>query len=379
MSLFNTYLAHLGRNSGISSIQELDDLLSVDEHPAYMRRHRAELLLKRIRFLASLFAVLVPLWLVVDYWLLPASQFWPILILRLVSTLHFVYLATYRAKEPRLNSSLFLLAGMLLNLPLTFFVATQFLANTGPDSLSSVIQLYNLLPYIALGLLGLFPLTIMEGTALALPLILIPITSMGFIGTLPFVERFPTFWLLIIIFSIVLFASSIQLQHMISLVTRPDYDPVTGAQTRKSGIHTLTRAFQQAKLHNEMLSVALIDLDNTQEIIAQYDDETYSHVIQEAGEILHNTLRHNDILVHWSEKVFMLILPGADCQGGGVIAQRIHDEGLGNLPDGRPVTASIGLCERSADAIDEIPALLKLIDARRTEAKNQGKDRFVLC
>jgi diguanylate cyclase (GGDEF)-like protein len=379
MSLLNTYIAHLGKNSGILSIQELDDLLSADEHPVYMRRHRAEQLLKRIRFLASLFAVLVPLWLVVDYWLLPANQFWPILIVRLVSTLHFVYLATYRAKEPSLNSSLFLLTGMLLNLPLTFFAAALFLTSTSPDSLSPIIQLYNLLPYIALGLLGLFPLTLIECTALALPLTLIPITGMGFLKTLPSAELFPTLWLLVIVFSIVLFASLIQLQHMIALVMRPDYDPVTGAQTRKSGNQTLTQAFEKAKLHNETLSVALIDLDDTQEIIAQYGDETYSHVIQEAGEILHDSLRHNDILVHWSEKVFMLVLPGTDCQGGRIIAQRIHDEGLGNLPDGKPVTASIGLCERSADTIEALPALLKLIDTRRTEAKNQGKDRFVLC
>ncbi len=325
MTLFNTYLAHLGKNSGITSLQDMNDLLSADEHPAYMRSHRAELLLERIRFLASLFAVLVPLWLVVDYWLLPLNLFWPILVIRLISTLHFVYLATFRANQPSLNSSLFVLVGMLLNLPLTFFAATQFLTSATPDTLAPVFQLYALLPYIALGLLGLFPLTLMECAALALPLTLIPMTSMSFLSPLPFAELFPTLWLLVIIFSIVLFASSIQLQHMIALTTRPDYDPVTGAQTRKSGNQTLARAFQRARLQNETLSVALIDLDDTQQIIAQYDYETFAHVIQEAGEILHASLRHNDILVHWSEKVFMLILPGADCQGGRVIAQRIRN------------------------------------------------------
>ncbi|MET0050577.1 MAG: diguanylate cyclase, partial [Candidatus Thiodiazotropha sp.] len=304
MSFFNAYLAHLGRNSGISSLQDLDDLLSADEHPAYMRRHRAELLLERIRFLASLFAVLVPLWLVVDYWLLPANLFWPILLIRLLSTAHFVYLAVYRTQKPRLNSSLFLLAGMLLNLLLTFFAATQVLDTSPSANLLPVVQLYTLLPYIALGLLGLFPLTLMECAALALPLTLVPMTSMSFLTALPFAELFPTLWLLIIIFSIVLFSSSLQLQHMIALVTRPDFDPVTGTQTRKSGNQTLIKAFQQAKLHNEFLSVALIDLDDTQQIVSQYDYDTYGHVIQEAGEILHDALRHSDMLVHWSEKVF---------------------------------------------------------------------------
>ncbi|MET0066837.1 MAG: GGDEF domain-containing protein [Candidatus Thiodiazotropha sp.] len=379
MSFINAYLAHLGRNSGVSSIQDLNDLLSADEHPAYMRRHRAELLLERIRFLASVFAVLVPLWLVVDYWLLPADQFWPILVIRLVSTLHFIYLARYTAKQARLNSSLFVLAGLLLNLPLTFFAATQILSSAGSESLLPVVQLYSLLPYIALGLLGLFPLSLMECAALALPLTLIPMTSLSFLSTLPFANLFPTLWLLMLIFSMVLFASSLQLQHMIALVTRPDYDPITGAQTRKSGNISLAKALQQAKLHNEHLSVALIDLDNTQAMISQYDYETYSHVIQEAAEILVAELRRNDMLVHWSEKVFMLILPGTDCEGGRIIAQRIHDEGLGNLPDGRPVTASIGLCERASDTLDDLPNLIALIEGRRNEAKSRGRDCFIPC
>ncbi|MEW8506021.1 MAG: GGDEF domain-containing protein [Candidatus Thiodiazotropha sp.] len=380
MSVFKSYIEHLGKNFQIYSMQEVDDLLSADEHPGYMRKHRAGLLLERIRFVASLLAVLVPLWLIIDYLLLPLEQFWPILVIRLLSTAHFIYLARYQTTETSLKSGLLLLAGMLINLPLTFLASAHYLAMVPPDAIYNLpVQLYTLLPYISVAILGLFPLTLLECASLALMLAMVTMTSWGYHTTLPALEMLPTLWLLIIILGVVLFTSTIQLQYMITMVKRADHDPVTGAQTRKSGLQSLAKALQQAKLHNEYLSVALVDLDNVQEIITEFDYGTYDHVVQEAADILFDDLRHNDMLIHWAEKVFMLILPGTDCEGAKIIVQRILSEGLGNLPDGRPVTASIGVCEQSVDEVEDLSALLETVDSRRNEAKRQGKDRSILC
>lgn len=380
MSVLKSYIEHLGKNSHIYTLRELDDLISADEHPGYMLKHRAELLLERIRFLASVFAVLVPLWLVVDFLLLPFKLFWPIVIIRLISTAHFVYLARYHPKETSLKSCLLQLSGMLVNLPLTFFASAHFLAMLPPDAIHHLpVQLYALLPYIAVGMLGLFPLTILECSTLALLVAMLTLTGWSYYSTLSAIEMLPTLWLLILILGIVLFTSTIQLQYMVTMTTRVDHDPVTGAQTRKSGVQSLSKAFQHAKLHNEFLSIALVDLDNVQSIISEFDYATYDHVVLEAADILFDDMRNNDMLVHWGEKVFMLILPGTDCEGAKIIAQRIVRQGLGTLPDGSPVTASIGVCERSADDIDELAAMMSLVEARRDGAKSQGKDRFILC
>jgi diguanylate cyclase (GGDEF)-like protein len=380
MSVFKTFIQHLGDNSHIYSTDELDALISADDHPAYMRKHRAELLLQRIRFIATLFSILIPLWLVVDYLLLPLNLFLPIVVIRLISTAHFIYLARYRTEQVELKKSLLLLAGMLINLPLTFFASAHYLALVPPEGVYHLpVELYTLLPYIAVGMLGLFPLTLLECAIMALLVAMLTVTGWGYYSTVPALELLPTLWLLIIILGIVLFSSTIQLQYMITMVTRVDLDPVTGAQTRKSGVQSLSKAFQQAELHNEYLSIALVDLDNVQNIIAEFDYATYDHVVQEAADILAEDLRCNDMLVHWGEKVFLLILPGTDCNGVEIIAQRILGQGLGTLPDGRPVTASIGICEKSADDIDEWSSMLELVDGRRDEAKRQGKDRYILC
>jgi diguanylate cyclase (GGDEF)-like protein len=380
MSVFKSFIQHLGENSHIYSIDELDALISADEHPAYMRKHRSELLLERIRFIATLLSVLIPLWLVVDYLLLPLSLLLPIVVIRLLSMAHFIYLARYRTEQVSLKTSLVLLAGMLINLPLTFFASAHYLALVPAEGVYHLpLELYTLLPYIAVGMLGLFPLTFLECAVMALFVVMLTVTGWGYYSTVPALELLPTMWLLIIILGIVLFSSTIQLQYMITMVTRADHDPVTGAQTRKSGVQSLAKAFQQAELHNEYLSIALVDLDNVQKIIAEFDYATYDHVVQEAAEILAEDLRYNDMLVHWGEKVFLLILPGTDCIGVEIIAQRILGQGLGALPDGRPVTASIGICEKSVDNTGDWSNMLKMVDARRDKAKREGKDRYVLC
>jgi diguanylate cyclase (GGDEF)-like protein len=268
---------------------------------------------------------------------------------------------------------------MLVNLPLTFFASAYYLAMVPPEGIYHLtVELYTLLPYIAVGILGLFPLTLLECSVLALLLVMLTVTGWSVYSTLPVLELIPTLWLLVIILGIVLFTSTIQLQYMVTMVIRADHDPVTGAQTRKSGMQSLAKAFLKARLQNEYLSIALVDIDNVQNIIAEFDYGAYDHVVQEAAEILAEDLRCNDMLVHWGEKVFLLILPGTDCKGVEIIAHRILSQGLGALPDGRPVTASIGISERSVDSVDDWSTMLELVDVRRDQAKRQGKDRFVL-
>ncbi len=380
MSLIQSYIKHLGVNSRIYSMQELDDLLSAEDHPDYMRKHRAILLGDRVRFVASLFTLLMPLWIVVDYLLLPMETLLPILAVRLVSTGHFFYLSRHQTEDQDLRKSIFLLGGMLINLPLTFFISAHFLTMASVDGLDPlVMQLYTLLPYVAIGLIGLFPMTLLEGMSVAFLLVMLTVTGWSYYSAIPMDQLLPMLWLLCIIVSVVIFASTLQLQYMITLITRVDHDPVTGAQTRKSGMQSLAKSFQQAHILNENISVVLIDLDNTENIITEFDYATYDHVVQEAADILQDDLRHNDMLVRWGEKVFLLILPGTDCKGAEITVKRIYTNGLGTLPDGSPVTASISVSERVADNIEEWSRMLEVVNIRRDGAKKQGKDRYLLC
>jgi diguanylate cyclase (GGDEF)-like protein len=380
MSLVHSYIKHLGVNSRIYSLQELDDLLSAEDHPDYMKKHRSILIGDRVRFVASLFTLLIPLWIIVDALLLPMQVLLPIVVIRLISTGHFYYLSRYKAAEDDLKKNLISLGGLLINLPLTFFASAHFLTQTTDNEMGQLaLQFYTILPYVAIGLIGLFPLSVIEGVIMSLLLVLLTVTGWSYYATVPVDQVYSMLWLLCIILCVVLFAATLQLQYMITLITRADHDPVTGAQTRKSGMQSLVKAFEQAHLLGDNLSVALVDLDNGENIIADFDYATYDHVVVEAAEILYSDLRHSDMLVRWGEKVFLLLLPGTDCEGATIMVKRIHTKGLGSLPDGAPVTASISVSERVADGVEEWSQMLELVTQRRDAAKLEGKDRYFLC
>lgn len=380
MLLTTRLLEHLGAIFRVHSLDQLLDLLSPEEHPPFLQEHRCRLIFDRIRFLATIMAILVPLWVLIDLLVLPRDVLLPIVLIRILSTLGFLYQARESKWVKNHYYSWLALSLLLLNLPIAFFSSAYVLLNL-PDNQSNhlAIQFYSLMPYIAIGMLGLFPLTMIEGAVLTLPLALLVISGWSFFAASDMLHMLPTVWLLFIVLGIVFVTSSLQLQYMISFIKRSDYDPVTGALTRRSGMENLIRVHQKATMNNEPLAVALIGLDDSQKIIEEYGYSTFDHVVQEAADILRDALRHNDLLVRWTEQWFLLILIATDCPGAAITVERIRSNGIGTLPDDRPVTASIGVVERSVDQIKDVDSLLKLLEQRRGKAESQGKDRAELC
>lgn len=380
MSLMSRLVQHLAATYRVHSLDQFIDLLSPEEHPTFLQDHRSRLLFDRIRFLATLMAILVPLWLLVDLMLLPMDSLLPIAVIRLLSTLGFVWQALESKWVKNQRNSWIALSILVINLPIAFFASAYILLDLPMSEGNQMsIQFYSLLPYIAIGMLGLFPLTVIEGAMLALPLTLLVITGWSFFAAIDLLQMLPTVWLLFIILGIVFFTSTLQLQYMISFIGRSDYDPVTGALTRRSGMENMIRLHEKAVMNNEPMAVALVELDDTKKIIADYGYATYDHVVQEAADILRDDLRHNDLLVRWGEQRFLLILRSTDCNGAAITVERIRSKGIGTLPDDKPVTASIGVVERAADRLVDMESLLDLLEERRAKAKRQGKDRAELC
>jgi hypothetical protein len=93
MPLTSRLLQHLTATYRIHSLNQLLDLISYEEHSQFLQEHRSRLAFDRIRFLASLMAILVPAWLIIDLLMLPWDALLPIIIIRILSTIGFIWQA----------------------------------------------------------------------------------------------------------------------------------------------------------------------------------------------------------------------------------------------------------------------------------------------
>jgi hypothetical protein len=99
---------------------ELRDFLSSRRHSALFSHYRARFILSRVRMMAAVFAVLTPLWMVIDFSVFPKEVAFFLAGGRVVATFLFAFLALFCRCGPQIGSArlfppffFFLVAGCL--------------------------------------------------------------------------------------------------------------------------------------------------------------------------------------------------------------------------------------------------------------------------
>ena len=379
MTQLRLFLEKLGANFQIYTIDQLFDLITSRNHPDYIERHRALLSSERIRSFSMLFLLFTTLWLAYDLLFLSLNTFISLAIIK-GAAIGLLTILAWPKQVTSLSLSRLLLALFLAIFPFIFMATSyQLLAQSEVESHRLLVQLYAMLPYMSVAGLGLFPLSVLEVLAFALPISTVAVAGWGYFAHFSLDQMIPSLGLLAIMIGLSVVSAAIQLQAMISLASRPTYDPDTGTLTRQSGIANMAHEFHTSLFHDHPLSIVLIELEDLDNAGETYDKQTYDRIILEAVVILGEDLRSNDTLVRWSENVFLLMLSKTECQGVKVTIDRLRKIGLGTLPDGQPITAGIGAAERVLDQVNDWHALIELADQRLQEAKRLGRDRSVYC
>ena len=152
-------------------------------------------------------------------------------------------------------------------------------------------------------------------------------------------------------------------------------DGLTGLLTRRVGEELLDHQFAYAKRQDLPLAVLFIDLDRFKSINDQFGHKAGDDVLSNVGRVFTQIFRRQDVVIRWGGEELVIGLPGTDAAGAEIIARRLAALGLGQRPDGLPVTASIGIAERKSDGIDRLRALTELADRRMYQAKQAGRNR----
>ena len=356
------------------------DLLVPLRHSPHIRRHAASVIISRIQLVAAIFAVMVPLWSVIDWFVFPWPQWAMMTALRLGSGLVFLLLAwPWDITKTRLQADAMLMV-LLLVPPVFYLVSIEVTADLNVTGVALLVtKLYALMPNIVLAGLAIFPLTAFEVALFSAPAFVFAVLGLLMGGqTLTVDMHGPMFWLMVLVMGVAMFSGMSQLHYITALVNRAMIDPLTGAYTRRSGGEALDLQFRLSAMANTPMAIAFFDLDKFKSINDTYGHEEGDKALKTLAENLRQGLRRGDALVRWGGEEFVAILHDTTPEGARIMLERLRKSGFGVRPDGAPMTASIGVAERLSDGAQDWPHLIELADQRMYEAKRAGRDRAVL-
>ena len=357
---------------------ELWQLLSPRQHPLLLSQRRATMIVNRVRLFAMLFAVLTPLWGIIDIMVFSSELWIKLAILRLLTSVAFAaLLLLYRPTGSLLDA--YRAMAILFIIPTLFYIASHsLLSGHQLNNLSAAVATgYAFLPFVLMAGLAIFPLSLAEN-ALLVSVLLVAQGLAGYLSwsTLNWPSFAGGFWLLILIAGVTALASVSQLAFMITLVRQAIHDPLTGVFSRRSGEEILSMQWSAAQRNESHLALAFIDLDHFKNINDNFGHEAGDKVLRNFAAHLSKTLRGSDSLLRWGGEEFLLLMPNTSLEEARFALDRMQSNGLGLRPDGQPLTASIGLSERTHDKSQSYQQMLELADKRMYLAKQAGRDQI---
>jgi diguanylate cyclase (GGDEF)-like protein len=360
------------------SWRETADLVIPWRHSPYVHRHRAALIISRIQVIAAIFAILIPLWIIVDALAFDRWVWTSIAPLRLASAGICLALAWPRQIADPRPAAVIMLVCLLLMPPLFYLISVPIIAQASANGLSGFVRnLYEFLPYTVVAGLSIFPLTALEVAACWLVVFLAMLGGQVYLHTENWASLVGPMWLLLLIGGTAMVSGMSQLQYMIALVRRVTFDALTGALTRRAGMELLEGQFRHC-LRNELpLTLAFIDVDRFKQINDSFGHDAGDQMLRHVASQLLKGLRQGDALIRWGGEEFLVVLSGTDREGARLVVGRLGKLGFGARPDGQVVTVCIGLSERLADGARDVNEMIETADRRMYEAKIAGRNRAV--
>ena len=147
---------------------------------------------------------------------------------------------------------------------------------------------------------------------------------------------------------------------------RRKFDEVVGLEHRRAAHEKIP------------FSLIMLDLDHFKKVNDKYGHSVGDQVLKHLSRLIRGLIRQGDLLIRWGGEEFLLLLPATQIDEAGPFAERVRLEvEQENFPTAGQITISLGVAQlREGDSID---ALLKRVDNALYRAKQEGRNRVVLC
>lgn len=353
----------------------MQDTVSSQSHSKDFVYARSEYLRTRLTTICFIFVILTPLWAIFDWFLLPKEALYVIFPARAVmlSGLLLILWASNKP-EPSAKKNLFL-SGMTLALPALFYaVVLVSLSVIIPHSLIG----YSFIPFLLIGMLSIFPFTLIESLTLGMGLLLLQFFS-GFISGSPFdAQSLQNLWLLFALLSVVMTSNHFHLSLLLRLYRQATHDPLTGLLNRVA----LSRHTEQIERQQPRPSTAvvLLDLDHFKQINDTHGHSVGDQVLRVFAGMLKNEAQENEMICRYGGEEFLVVIVNitreavlAEAERIRLLTQSIELHTLEDIPFSITVSQGISML-RSEETIKEA---IRRADERLYIAKRKGRNCVV--
>ena len=159
-------------------------------------------------------------------------------------------------------------------------------------------------------------------------------------------------------------------------------DPLSRLWNRRGGEELLDRELEVSKRKTTSLSIAMLDIDHFKKINDENGHDVGDQVIKHIARLTLSVLRSYDIVCRWGGDENLIILPGCDEDALNYTLDRLFKVIRMNPPntsnDLIPVRVSVGACIASPEADMTAIDLIKLADKTLYEAKENGRDQYII-
>lgn len=352
-------------------------LLTAGGHSLAVSRERFGFVRARVQQVSVVFSVLTILWIAMDAITISWPLWGQLAVLRAAASLAFLATAM-RPTKGWLGKTVFAQLAPLFAVPVVFFLLSNLMLSDSHRQASlAASTAYHYLPFIVAAGLSLFPLTVLESAVIAGAIFgAMAVAALLWPAVVDGQSLMMTLWRLVVIAGIGVLASSSQLLFLMQLTDQSTRDGLTGLLGRRVGAEILESQFAYAERHNLPLSLLFFDLDDFKSVNDAFGHPAGDDVLREVARSLKKSFRGQESVIRWGGEEFVVALPSTDMTSAVASVQRLALLGIGRRPDGKALTASIGIAERKADGIKRPQDLSYLADQRMYMAKRAGRNRY---
>jgi two-component system, cell cycle response regulator len=158
------------------------------------------------------------------------------------------------------------------------------------------------------------------------------------------------------------------------------YDELTGVMNRRAGIVAVDIEIERCIRKNELLAVALLDIDHFKHINDFYGHPEGDKVLKQFSKHVQQTLRPYDVLCRYGGEEFLIAACLKKRDESELLFERIRST-VENMDmefnQAIDVTTSIGVCIHQPSQHSKVANLIKQADEALYEAKGAGRNKIV--